>query len=48
MKTQIAMILCVLGWTILLIIPDHTVAADKFFQTGGRFGKRHEERIPGI
>jgi len=27
-------------------MPDNTTASDKFFQTGGRFGKRHDDRIP--
>lgn len=40
-------ILCILGSTFLLIMPDNTTASDKFFQTGGRFGKRHDEHIPG-
>lgn len=44
---QTAMVLFVLGLTFLLILPDHTTATDKFFQTGGRFGKRHDERVSG-
>lgn len=44
---QTAMVLCIIGSTFLLAIPDNSVASDKFFQTGGRFGKRHEERISG-
>lgn len=45
--TQTAMVLCVLGTTLLLTMPDNTTASDKFFQTGGRFGKRYDERISG-
>jgi len=41
------MVLCIVGSTFLLIMPDNTTASDKFFQTGGRFGKRHNEHIPG-
>lgn len=41
------MILWIIGSTFLSIMPDNTTASDKFFQTGGRFGKRHEENIPG-
>lgn len=41
------MVLCILGWTFLLSLPDSTTASDKFFLTGGRFGKRHEERFSG-
>ncbi|CAH1733201.1 uncharacterized protein LOC114130157 [Aphis gossypii] len=40
------MLICILGPTLLLIMPDNTTASDKFFQTGGRFGKRHDDRIP--
>lgn len=46
--SQTAVVLCVLGITFLLTIPDNTAATDKFFQTGGRFGKRHDERISGM
>lgn len=45
--TQTAMVLCVLGTSLLLTMPDKTTATDKFFQTGGRFGKRYDERISG-
>jgi len=44
---QTTMVLFVLGSTFLLALPDDAAAADKFFQTGGRFGKRHDERISG-
>lgn len=44
---QTAMVLCVLGTSLLLTMPDKTTASDKFFQTGGRFGKRYDERISG-
>lgn len=44
---QTAVVLCIIGSTFLIAIPDNSVASDKFFQTGGRFGKRHEERISG-
>lgn len=46
--SQTAMVLCVLGLTLLITLPDDTTASDKFFQTGGRFGKRHDDRISGI
>lgn len=42
-----AMVMCILGSTFLLAILDDTTASDKFFQTGGRFGKRHNEHISG-
>ncbi|XP_025191820.1 uncharacterized protein LOC112592061 [Melanaphis sacchari] len=49
MTTSITiMLLCIFGSTLLLIMPDNTTASDKFFQTGGRFGKRHDDHIPDI
>ncbi|XP_025419637.1 uncharacterized protein LOC112689957 isoform X2 [Sipha flava] len=42
---QTAMVVCILCSTFLLTILDGTIASDKFFQTGGRFGKRYNEHI---
>lgn len=44
---QTTMVLFVLCSTFLLTLPDNATAADKFFQSGGRYGKRHDERISG-
>ncbi|VVC29711.1 Hypothetical protein CINCED_3A008178 [Cinara cedri] len=43
--SQTTVVLCILGSIFLMIIPDNTTASDKFFQTGGRFGKRHDDRL---
>lgn len=44
---QTLMIMCILGSTFLLIFPDNTAASDQFYQAGGRFGKRHNDRVSG-
>ncbi|XP_050438947.1 uncharacterized protein LOC126844651 [Adelges cooleyi] len=46
-RQQVAIVLCIVGWAILCILPDNVNATDKFFQTGGRFGKRRENRYTG-
>lgn len=39
---------CIIGSTFLLTLLDNNAASDQFYQAGGRFGKRHNDRVSGI
>lgn len=39
---------CILGSPFFLTLPDNSAASDQFYQAGGRFGKRHSDRLSGI
>ncbi|XP_050529398.1 uncharacterized protein LOC126898990 [Daktulosphaira vitifoliae] len=47
MNGQTIVTICISAWMVLNILPGAINADDHFFQTGGRFGKRHDIQTSG-